>query len=214
MGGPLKSQWSGVRPGRAGVGACPESRGRPGAEGGPVPGRGGVGRGPEASGRGVGSRVSPAPGGAGGGAEVGRAGRGCPGRGGVMGRANRAGRVQGRANEAAPRSPTPAPAPLYSPGRQRRRRLLSLRWLPRALLQPRVGSEAPCRSRPRAQRRPSTTLHFLRRGTPRSLWPIPGAPSPPLHPATSPAELAGAPNFASSLVVPRWARTCSPQVRP
>lgn len=153
--------------------------GRRGIGGGPVPGRGGV-RGGAQGGQKRGGALGFQPGweeeeee------EVRRRGRG-PGRG--LGR-----------GEAAPRSRPVLPAQLYSPGRRRRRRLLSLRRLPRAALPPRVDSAAPGRSRSLPGGGPHPPL--LSAGAARPLWPIRGAL---LSHSGSSAELAGAPKFASS----------------
>ncbi|TKC40343.1 hypothetical protein EI555_013769, partial [Monodon monoceros] len=153
--------------------------GRRGSGGGPVPGRGGV-RGGAQGGQKRGGALGFQP--------------GCEEE--EEEEARRRGRGLGRGlgrGEAAPRSRPVLPAQLYSPGRRRRRRLLSLRRLPRAALPPRVDSAAPGRSRSLPGGGPHPPL--LSAGAARPLWPIRGAP---LSHSGSSAELAGAPKFASS----------------
>lgn len=129
---------------------------------------------------------------------MGRAGAGAnqPG-GGVMGRANRAGAGSGSGPKR-PALPT-APRAALLAGKAAPAAAALLALAP-ALCSSCAWAPAPCRPRPRAQRRPSTTLPLPFGG---------GRPGPcgssqgalPL-PQRLPAELAGAPNFASSLVVP------------
>lgn len=164
------------------------------------------GEGPGRSGAGWGARVSPGPGGAGGGAEVGGTGAGLierrRGRGGVRGRANWAGAGPGAGRSGpalpalAPRAallagkaaPAAAALPAVAPARCASRR----GWAPQP---PAVRGPGPSGDPPP----PSTS--FRRGGAPALVAHPRGSPLPPPT-GGFPAELAGAPNFASSPVAP------------